>query len=43
MEKLGGGGHMSVEGAQLENTAVIEAMNRVKKTIIEMTENKEIK
>ena len=43
MEKLGGGGHMSVAGAQLENTSVIEAMNRVKKTIIEMTENKEIK
>ncbi len=43
MEKLGGGGHMSAAGAQLENMSVIEAMNKVKKTIIEMTENKEIK
>ncbi len=43
MEKIGGGGHMSAAGAQFENVSVIEAMNKVKKTIIEMTENKEIK
>ncbi len=43
MEKLGGGGHMSAAGAQFENMSVIEAMNKVKKTIIEMTENKEIR
>ncbi len=43
MEKLGGGGHMSAAGAQFENMTLVEAMNKVKKTIIEMTENKEIK
>ncbi len=43
MEKLGGGGHMSAAGAQFENTTVEEAMERVKKTLAEMTEKKEIK
>ncbi len=37
LEKLGGGGHQTIAGAQLENTSMLEAMNAVKKLIIEET------
>lgn len=36
MEKLGGGGHMSVAGAQLKNCTIEEAKVRVKETIKNM-------
>ncbi len=42
-EKVGGGGHMSAAGAQFEGMSIIEAMNKVKTTLSEMIENKEIK
>ena len=38
MEKLGGGGHMSVAGAQPENVSIEEAENMVKKVLDEMIE-----
>lgn len=36
MEKLGGGGHMSVAGAQLADVTVDEAMRRVKEVLTKM-------
>ena len=42
MEKLGGGGHMSVAGAQLKNCTVEEAKERVKETIKTMLDGGEI-
>lgn len=36
MEKLGGGGHLSVAGTQLENTSVQEAVLRLKATLEKM-------
>ena len=42
MEKLGGGGHMSVAGAQLSDCTVFEAMEQVKAVIRDMTEKGEI-
>ncbi len=36
MEKLGGGGHMSVAGAQLADVTVHEAMRRVKEVLTKM-------
>ena len=42
MEKIGGGGHMSVAGAQLAGTSVDEAVDIVKQVLTEMRENKEI-
>ena len=33
MEKLGGGGHMSVAGAQLNDTTVEDAILRLKETL----------
>jgi len=33
MEKLGGGGHLSVAGAQIENSTIDEAIQRLKETI----------
>ncbi|MDD6570758.1 MAG: DHH family phosphoesterase [Thermoflexaceae bacterium] len=38
MEKLGGGGHMSISGAQLKDTTVEEAVEIVKKTLDTMIE-----
>ncbi len=35
MEKLGGGGHQTVSGAQLENTDLIAVRNKIKQTIDE--------
>lgn len=42
-EKLGGGGHMSAAGAQFVEISMDEAVEKVKTTIQEMIENKEIK
>ncbi len=33
MEKLGGGGHLSVAGTQLENTTIDEAIQKIKRTL----------
>ena len=38
MERLGGGGHMNIAGAQLTGTTIEEAEELLKKTILEMTE-----
>ena len=42
MEKLGGGGHMSVAGVQFTDCDVKEAMDRVKAVLRKMTEGGEI-
>lgn len=42
MEKLGGGGHMSVAGAQLSDCTVKEAMNKVKEILVKMTQEGDI-
>jgi c-di-AMP phosphodiesterase-like protein len=42
MEKLGGGGHMSVAGAQFTDCSLEEAMERVRKVLADMTEGGEI-
>ena len=42
MEKLGGGGHMSVAGAQFKECTVEEAMDRVKDVLHKMIEGGEI-
>ena len=42
MEKIGGGGHMSVAGAQMTGCSVLEAMDRVKEVLKDMTEKGEI-
>ena len=42
MEKLGGGGHMSVAGAQLSGCTREEAKKRVREVLKEMVENNEI-
>ena len=42
MEKLGGGGHMSVAGAQLSGCSIAEAKQQVKAVLQEMVNNKEI-
>lgn len=42
MEKLGGGGHMSVAGAQLTGCTVNEAKQKVKNVLSEMVNNKEL-
>ena len=42
MEKLGGGGHMSVAGAQLSGCSISEAKQQVKAVLQEMVNNKEI-
>ena len=42
MEKLGGGGHMNISGAQLVNTSTEEAVKLLKMTITSMIENNEI-
>ncbi|MDD5934484.1 MAG: DHH family phosphoesterase [Clostridiales bacterium] len=42
MEKLGGGGHMSVAGAQLTDCTVLEAMDKVKDVLNTMTQEGEI-
>ena len=42
MEKLGGGGHLSVAGAQLENTTIEEAITLIKATLDNMIEEGEL-
>lgn len=42
MEKLGGGGHMSVAGTQFTDCTIEEAMERVKEVLTTMTEGGEI-
>lgn len=42
MEHMGGGGHMNVAGAQLENMYMSEAKELVKTTLKDMLDNKEI-
>lgn len=42
MERMGGGGHMNVAGAQLEGISVEDAMNMVKTTVEDMLRNNEI-
>ena len=42
MEKLGGGGHMSVAGAQLENVTPEEAVDLIKSTLDNMVEEGEV-
>lgn len=42
MEKLGGGGHMSVAGAQLAGCTIKEAKQKVKDVLADMVKNNEI-
>ena len=42
MEKLGGGGHLSVAGTQLENTTIQEAIVKIKATLTKMHEEGEL-
>ncbi len=42
MERLGGGGHRTVAGAQLKGATVEEAKEKVKKVIQEMIEKGEV-
>ena len=42
MEKLGGGGHRSVAGAQIKEGTIEDAKKRVKEVLKEMTEKGEI-
>ena len=42
MEKMGGGGHMSIAACQMEGTGIIEAIGILKSTIDSMLENGEI-
>ena len=38
MERMGGGGHMNIAGCQLENVSVEKAMDTLRATISEMTD-----
>ncbi len=42
MEKLGGGGHLSVAGAQLENTSIQEGIYKLKSTLTKMHDEGEL-
>lgn len=42
MEKLGGGGHLSVAGTQLENTTIKDAILKIKEVIKEMNDEGEL-
>ena len=42
MEKLGGGGHLSVAGSQLENATIPEAIGKVKEILAKMHEEGEL-
>ena len=42
MEKLGGGGHLSVAGCQFENTTLQDAMEKIKATIKKMQDEGEL-
>ena len=43
MERLGGGGHLNVAGAQIENSSVEEVNNRIKEILDTLLEEGEIK
>ena len=42
MERLGGGGHMNIAGAQLEGYTIPEAKSRLKETVKMMVEEGDI-
>ncbi len=42
MEKMGGGGHLSVAGAQLQGISIQDALTRVKNTLMKMHEEGEL-
>ncbi len=42
MEKLGGGGHLSVAGSQLDNTTIPEAIEKIKNVLATMIEEGEL-
>lgn len=42
MEKLGGGGHMNVAGAQLENITIEDAVKLIRDTVRQMVEDNEV-
>lgn len=42
MEKLGGGGHLSVAGSQLENCSIEDAINKLKETLETMVKEGDI-
>lgn len=42
MEKLGGGGHLSVAGAQLKDCSIEEAKRKVKDLLVQMKEEGEL-
>ena len=42
MERMGGGGHLNVAGCQLDNMSIEEAIETLKRTISEMTEEGEL-
>ena len=42
MERLGGGGHRTIAGAQLPGASIEEAREKVKKAIQEMLEKGEV-
>ena len=42
MERMGGGGHMSIAGTQIENSTVEEVIANLKSTLDSMIEGGEI-
>ena len=42
MEKLGGGGHRTIAGAQMEGVSIEEAKERLKEVICQMLEEGEV-
>ena len=38
MERLGGGGHQNIAGAQLSDVTMSEAINKLKEVLTKMTE-----
>ena len=43
MEKLGGGGHLSIAGCQFEDISVSEAIDKLKETLDQMIKDEELK
>ena len=43
MERLGGGGHLNVAGAQIENSSVEEVKHRIQDILDQMLDEGEIK
>ena len=42
MEKMGGGGHMSIAGAQFKDAKVEDVVKQLQQTLDEMAENGEL-